>query len=40
LSLVGAGSSDSSDPAGSIDPNEVVITAPERMFTRNRLGRI
>ncbi|MCC0036544.1 MAG: DUF1320 family protein [Hoeflea sp.] len=40
LSLVGAGSSDSSDPAGSIDQNEVVITAPERMFTRNRLGRI
>jgi phage gp36-like protein len=40
LTIVGSGSGDGSDPAGSIDQNEVVITAPERMFTRSRLGRI
>jgi phage gp36-like protein len=40
LGLVGSGSGDTSDPAGSIDQNEVVITAPERMFTRSRLGRL
>lgn len=40
LGLVGSGSSDASDPAASIDQNEVVIAAPERMFTRSRLGQI
>lgn len=28
------------EPAGDVGQNEVVLVAPERMFTRERLGRI
>lgn len=37
----GAGSGSGAGPdVGSINQNEVVLVAPERMFTRSRLGRI
>lgn len=34
------GGDDTSVDVGDIGQNEVVLTAPERMFTRERLGRI
>lgn len=36
----GGGNGSDSDAPGSIGQNEVVLVAPERIFTRQRLGRI
>lgn len=35
-----AGPGDGGDGTGEASPNEVILEAPERMFTRDRLGRI
>ena len=42
LATVNAGDAGSGtiDDAGDIGPNEAVVEAPERMFTRKRLGSI
>ncbi len=42
LTTVGgaSGGSDAGGDGGDVGQNEVVVTAPERMFTRERLGRI
>ena len=40
LTTTGGGSGSGNGDSGEVGQNEVIVQAPERMFTRERLGRI